>query len=948
MNSKLIALTFKGLLRRFKSVLRSMALIVLAFTFVTGILLLQENMKSWQIASNKKHFGDWFIIYRAQQPEENDSIKNHPYIGKNVYTAKTTASVTDATSSSAIKIGTMSDGFMNMGNIRLEKGRMPENDNETAIDRNSLIKLGQGTDVGESITINDKEYTLCGIMNSYTNVWNDGKELPGIIVMENEADNIATDMTYIYAYSLQSYIDEQDYSNIIENIRQESGLKFNLTYNSNVYDYKPLDYGRINNYIYIFIMLIGITVISYQITMYNKSRKNVRFIQKCLGADKSQIIFMTVIENAFILLISSVIGSCIAYGIGYAIQAVIKYAKGIEFFLIGQYTLIRIILTLIAAIVISFLSGVITDRRKNGNCNNRTVRIKAAINKKTFVKVTAKRLRRMDGNFQNILVRIFSLAMAAITIVCAINCIITYRKYLNKSTATDIIGAVTDSIDTPSIIHYGYQYDDYASENFYKYVSVHEIEEYKPFMDIFISGFGYENTKYGSSYIYKNVNEDIISNLKGIDGVENISYGYYENARTFTWSGMNYENIADGIQSVKPSTSSNPIKNYVFAAEYVEPDNEIYKMLNDYADGNLDYDSFKDGSQVILFLDVNNKGKYDDSVIDGVTLNLHNYETNSEYSVNRNVYKNGYAGAYDKLLNDLTESYKSNIYGNEMLNYIADNIADKDATGILDAYIENRNSKGINIYSGALKLYDAYKAGVASKKELLTRESGCLGTIVYDEWWLHQYAYYKNLAPAATSKVVKVVKLTDDIKEKFKYIVPEFGQYTIIGSTQLLQNALDSQNELTKKYLCLDELPDYVTLKMQPNQISIKYNLGSSFSATDNVVTSYLGSAGFVFTSFADEKIQLRQKTIEILMTYGITGIAAIIIYLIVSVIVLKGRMERYQTRLKILTNTGTEKEKLIKICMSECIRESWWFILLMPINLLICLVTIRKFIYKM
>ena len=285
MNSELIALTFKGLLRRFKSVLRSMAIIVLAFTFVTGVLLLQENMKSWQIASNKKHFGDWFVIYRAEQPEENDSIKNHPYIGKNVYTAKTTASVTDATSSSAIKIGTMSDGFMNMGNIRLEKGRMPENDNETAIDRNSLIKLGQGTDVGESITINDKEYTLCGIMNSYTNVWNDGKELPGIIVTENEADNITTDMTYIYAYSLQSYIDEQDYSNIIENIRQESGLKFNLTYNSNVYDYKPLGYGKINNYIYIFIMLIGITVISYQVTMYNKTRKNVRFIQKCLGAD---------------------------------------------------------------------------------------------------------------------------------------------------------------------------------------------------------------------------------------------------------------------------------------------------------------------------------------------------------------------------------------------------------------------------------------------------------------------------------------------------------------------------------------------------------------------------------------------------------------------------------------------------------------------------------------
>ena len=62
MNSELIALTFKGIRRRLKSILRSMVLIALAFTFVTGILLLQENMSNWQYADNKKHFGDWFVM----------------------------------------------------------------------------------------------------------------------------------------------------------------------------------------------------------------------------------------------------------------------------------------------------------------------------------------------------------------------------------------------------------------------------------------------------------------------------------------------------------------------------------------------------------------------------------------------------------------------------------------------------------------------------------------------------------------------------------------------------------------------------------------------------------------------------------------------------------------------------------------------------------------------
>ena len=390
MNSKIIALTFRGLRRRFKNILRSMVLVVLAFTFVTGVLLLQENMSNWQKADNKKHFGDWFVMYRSKQPEENESIKNHPYTG-NVYTAKTVTSVKDRTNLSDIMIGTMSDGFISMGSIALEKGKMPDNDNEAAIDRNSLIRLGQGTDIGDNITLNDKEYTLCGIMNSYTNVWNDGKKLPGIIVTENEADNIATDETYIYAYSLQSFIDEQDYSSIAENLRKESGLKFNFTYNSNVYDYKPWGYAKVNNYIYVFIMLVGITIISYQITMYNKTRKNVRFIQKCLGADKGQIIFMILTENIFILLISAVIGFGIASGTGYVIQALIKYFKNVSFFSIGQYTLIRIILTLVIAVAVSFMSEIITDRLSSLNRKKRTYNFKNVMTEKTFVKTTAKR-----------------------------------------------------------------------------------------------------------------------------------------------------------------------------------------------------------------------------------------------------------------------------------------------------------------------------------------------------------------------------------------------------------------------------------------------------------------------------------------------------------------------------------------------------------------------------
>lgn len=177
--------------------------------------------------------------------------------------------------------------------------------------------------------------------------------------------------------------------------------------------------------------------------------------------------------------------------------------------------------------------------------------------------------------------------------------------------------------------------------------------------------------------------------------------------------------------------------------------------------------------------------------------------------------------------------------------------------------------------------------------------------------------------------------------------MPEFGQYTIIGSTQLLQKALDNQNNVMKKYLFLDELPDYVTLKLRPNQFNIRYNLKSSFAATDNVVRSYLKTAGFDTISYSEEKNLLRQRTIESLMSYGVTAFAAIIIYMIVSMIIVKNRLEKYRSRLKLLSDTGAEKEQLVKICMYECIRESLWFIVLMPLELLICLVIVKKFVNR-
>lgn len=63
MNSELIALTFKGLRRRWREVARVIAVVMISFMFVTGVLLYSGNMKKWQTAINKQHFGNWFVMF---------------------------------------------------------------------------------------------------------------------------------------------------------------------------------------------------------------------------------------------------------------------------------------------------------------------------------------------------------------------------------------------------------------------------------------------------------------------------------------------------------------------------------------------------------------------------------------------------------------------------------------------------------------------------------------------------------------------------------------------------------------------------------------------------------------------------------------------------------------------------------------------------------------------
>lgn len=204
------------------------------------------------------------------------------------------------------------------------------------------------------------------------------------------------------------------------------------------------------------------------------------------------------------------------------------------------------------------------------------------------------------------------------------------------------------------------------------------------------------------------------------------------------------------------------------------------------------------------------------------------------------------------------------------------------------------------------------------------------------------YSYILGYEQAATTKAWAVVKLSDEIKDRLKEYIPEFGQYTMIASTKLLQRELDNQNQVLKDYFQMDVLPGELSLDMSYNQIRLRYSMNSLYSGTVNTVNSYMLQTGWGYHSYSGEKDEVKRKTFEAIILYVFTAAVAIGVYIMISVLMLMSRIEKYKNTMTILRYSGADKSVIFKIYMKECFSESLYCIILMPLMLLIYVLVIR------
>ena len=1010
MNTAFFDYCIKSLKRRKKQVLKAVTAIFLSFTFVAGVLLFRDNMYEWQIQSAKHRFGDWFVMMNGNDSRENAQLKSHPYLNDSGKVSISNYQYNNNWNQTDIKIGYMDNDFVRLSNITPDKGEFPKNDDEIAVEWNTLLLLNQGTDIGQDITLNiivnnpkassgsdriTKTYKLSGILKSYTNIWVGGSNVPGIITTKNEAQNIKRSNSAVYIYSAGNYI-SGDYKDIYEGLNKK--VSGSLIYNSSLYDYEPWSGGSIYEYMYVVLVILGVAGIAYQLSVYNKTRKYAYGIIKNMGATKLQMIAFICVENAVIVISSSVIGLILSIIAARLICFIVELRTGISFFTIDRGIYISLLIMLIMAVVVGSIANICgqsSDRlhrytsryklnrlyRKDTNTRHTYI-----LNKNNYVKETYKRFMLGQGIVQSICIRLFSLAMMIIMIICIVNSVRTYADYKISSQKSDVIAFYKQDNNAEYIIcnaenDVQLEYEAGKTPDLFKYIkdcysnAINNVS-WEMYSDAYKSrtsdegeiSFSKRNLKYNiknaDALMYKDIDESTIEYVRGITGVDDISYGYFETARVWTWNTMDYnkmgipyyvdiddnkninsKNINSKNINSKNSDSNNASYSseqinpkYLFATEYVEADSRVYDVLADITGKDeIDIQAFKDGRQVVIFLDKNPEGVYDDTITKGTDIGLMCYKAYPEYYgyIDKDYASSYYMAIYSYMHDKgiVTDDFNK-INSEYFHSLIADN--EQDKLKQLTELFEKNNVKFLDDFY----TYWADKG----EEQFYQYVDSYLDINIADEK-LKVYDYSSDYVPAAAAEVAKVIYVDDEVKDKLKEYIPEFGQYTMLASDELGKKALDTQNNILKDYLMLDELPEEINLSMKYNQINITYGLDSIYNGTANAVASYLGQAGYAYNSYSHDKDLIKSNTIEAYILYGFTGITAFLVYMIVSLIILKNRFFQFSDRIKILRNTGASKDIIFDMYMKQSIREMLWCIMLMPLMIILDIICIKRYI---
>lgn len=584
-------LILKGMGRRKKELWYVFIVTFIATLFLSGITLYQKIMDDYMYRINGDAYGEWIV-------SSVDEKLKHPYFSVESGCTTGINLVDDEGERLNIYAGKVDNEFSLLDGESIYDGRMPENDNEIAMDIVSLALLGYHYDLGQNIKVNykdvdgimhSKQYVLVGTLKSISEIWNTNSSypIPNFFVSDSEFALYEEGSYTTYFYKLDDKYKEMASVELATSFMDDEKI---VTYNEYVYENRFWDSVEMYEQIEVVLTVISILAISYLLIAYTEKRRGVYYKYRCIGASKSQVRWIIFAECVYATLPAVITGMILSHIGAYAICSIMSKKKGIKNFyeLDIVSTLIQVI-TILVVILIGIIVAQFSCREKRlaGNTGEvkpskyKRIRRLALRTKKPENTIFKRQI--MIKPIQNILFKMFSIVVCGVMVFCVYKITESYNGAKNR----------LKNCDDFIMQHSTYFVENYVNEQGF------EIEQ-----------------KWKAWSMYEGANENLYEEIYRCPGVEKISKKIINDAHYFNWEDADKSPI---LKITKEESWYRNELSYGMRMNLYENISDIKSLVSEWKNNeDINWDAIEKGEEIIFVVNNRFVNLEDESTIDVV------------------------------------------------------------------------------------------------------------------------------------------------------------------------------------------------------------------------------------------------------------------------------------------------------------------------------------------
>lgn len=310
--------------------------IILAMLFSSGTLFFISCMKSSEDEIKYRRQGKQdFIVFNTGDIDFSDPIENNNISGDIGYIHTISYALKkDEEKGDGYFLGWLDERGKELYYQRLKEGKMPENDGEIAVEKNTLYKLGKTLKLGDKITLDtypvngsdifenksEKTYTVVGILDDkkyYLQMSTDEQGvvyLPSIFVCDNQEGSVGGKENLI-ALIKATEIANLDYSPLYNILEKCEYTSTDYIHSLSIGD----SYTNISTKTSAFAFLSLLLTFASGVAIANsfssnlKERKNQIGMLRAVGATKRQIMKIFAKEALIISLVTTPLSTALSY-----------------------------------------------------------------------------------------------------------------------------------------------------------------------------------------------------------------------------------------------------------------------------------------------------------------------------------------------------------------------------------------------------------------------------------------------------------------------------------------------------------------------------------------------------------------------------------------------------------------------------------------------------------